>query len=138
MAEVFHRYIGKDGKAPKVSPAERKKQARQNELAAELTDERAQAVRVNRMRGEMLLAKARGELVTKELVERQAAYLLVALRQRILSLPQTYARRLLNISDQKEMAAKLKEMALSVLNEIKDLPSRVSDPDWLSKLEEDA
>ena len=96
------------------------------------------AVRVNRMRGEMLLAKARDELVTKELVERQAAYLLVALRQRILSLPQTYARRLLNISDQKEMAAKLKEMALSVLNEIKDLPSRVSDPDWLSKLEEDA
>jgi hypothetical protein len=60
------------------------------------------------------------------------------MRQRILSLPQTYSRRLLNISDQKEMAAKLKEMALSVLNEIKDLPSRVSDPDWLSKLEEDA
>jgi hypothetical protein len=27
------------------------------------------------------------------------------------------------------------EMALSVLNEIKDLPSRVSDPNWLDKLE---
>jgi hypothetical protein len=26
-------------------------------------------------------------------------------------------------------------MALSVLNEIKDLPSRVSDPNWLDKLE---
>ena len=87
MAEVFHRYIGKDGKLPKVSPADRKKQARQNELAAELTDERAQAVRVNRMRREMLLAKARGELIAKELVERQAAYLLIAMRQRILSLP---------------------------------------------------
>ena len=68
MAEVFHRYIGKDGKAPKVSPSERKERARQNELAAELTDERAQAVRVNRMRGEMLLAKARGELIVNELV----------------------------------------------------------------------
>jgi hypothetical protein len=35
------------------------------------------------------------------------------------------------------MAAKLKEMALSVLNEIKDLPSRVSDPNWLQTLEGD-
>jgi hypothetical protein len=101
----------------------------------ELAEERTAAVRVNRMRGEMLLAKARGELIQKDLVEQQAGYLLVALRQRILSLPQTYSRRLLNIRDQKEMAAKLKEMALSVLNELKDLPLKVTDPDWLEKLE---
>ena len=57
--------------------------------------------------------RARCDLVTKDLVQKQAAYLLVALRQRILSLPQTYARRLLGITDQKEMAAKLKEMSRS-------------------------
>jgi hypothetical protein len=137
MAEVFHRYLGKDGKLPKLSAQERKEAARRNKLATELTDERAQAVRINRMRSETLLAKARGELIAKDLVEKQAAYLLIAMRQRILGIPQTYSRRLLNISDQKEMAAKLKEMALSVLNEIKDLPSRVSDPNWLQTLEGD-
>jgi hypothetical protein len=42
-------------------------------------------------------------LITKDLVEKQAAYLLIAMRQRILGIPQTYSRRLLNISDQKEM-----------------------------------
>jgi hypothetical protein len=65
MAEVFHRYLGKDGKLPKLSAQERKEAARRNKLATELTDERAQAVRVNRMRSETLLAKARGELIAK-------------------------------------------------------------------------
>jgi phage terminase Nu1 subunit (DNA packaging protein) len=102
-----------------------------------LNRERTELTKTRRQQAEILLAKARGELITKQLVERQAAYLLVAMRQKILGIPQTYSRRLLNISDQKEMAAKLKEMALSVLNEIKDLPSRVSDPNWLQTLEGD-
>jgi hypothetical protein len=64
-----------------------------------------------------------------------AAYLLIAMRQKILGIPQTYSRRLLNISDRKEMAVRLKEMSFSVLNEIKHLPERVTDPNWLDKLE---
>jgi hypothetical protein len=135
MAEVLHRYIGKDGKLPKVSPAEREEQARRSKLAAELNDERTRGARVKRLQGEMLLAKARGD--RKELVEKQAAYLLVALRQRILSLPQTYSRRLLNISDSKEMAAWLKEISLAMLEELRNMPARVTDPNWLDRLEED-
>jgi hypothetical protein len=57
------------------------------------------------------------------------------MRQKILGIPQTYSRRLLNISDRKEMAVRLKEMSFSVLNEIKHLPERVTDPNWLDKLE---
>jgi hypothetical protein len=64
-----------------------------------------------------------------------AAYLLIAMRQKILGIPQTSSRRLLNISDRKEMAVRLKEMSFSVLNEIKHLPERVTDPNWLDKLE---
>ena len=37
----------------------------------------------------MLLAKARGELVAKSLVERQSAWLLIAMKQKILAVPQT-------------------------------------------------
>jgi hypothetical protein len=47
----------------------------------------------------MQLAERRGELIEKRLVEQQAAYLLVALRQRILAVPHAYARRILGLSD---------------------------------------
>jgi hypothetical protein len=51
------------------------------------------------MQSELILAKARGELIPKALVQQQAAFLLVALRQKIMQLPATYARRILNVSD---------------------------------------
>jgi hypothetical protein len=40
------------------------------------------------------------------MARRQAAHLLVSLRQKILAIPQTYSRRLLNISDFEKMSAK--------------------------------
>jgi hypothetical protein len=131
MAEI--QYIGKGG----LTPTERKARQKQRSLDQEFTEERTRAVAVKRQQTEMLLAKARGELIVKQLVERQAAYLLVALRQRIMSMPSTYARRMVNLPDTKAAAAVLKEVAISVLNEIKDLPSRVTDPNWLETLEGD-
>jgi hypothetical protein len=86
------------------------------------------------MRSEMLLAKARGELILKELVQKQAAYLLVCFRQKLLSVPHAYAGRLLGISDAHEMALKLREMALSLLEELQHLPEKVVDPDWLAHI----
>ena len=47
---------------------------------------------------ETVAAERRGELIAKSLVEKQAAYLLVALRQKILNLPQTYARRMVGLT----------------------------------------
>jgi hypothetical protein len=51
------------------------------------------------------------------LVEAQAADLLVALRQRILNVPQAYARRMVGVPDVKAAKAMLLEMAVSVLRE---------------------
>lgn len=103
-----------------------------------LDSERVKSIRTRRMQNEMFLAKAREELILKTLVEKQAAFLIVALRQKILSIPHTYARRILNLTDSKAAAAILKEMAVSVLNEIKDLPQKVVDPQWLDTIEKDA
>jgi hypothetical protein len=36
------------------------------------------------------------------------------------------------------MRKALREIAVSLLNEIRDLPSAVSHPDWLAKVEKDA
>jgi hypothetical protein len=70
------------------------------------------------------------------MARRQAAHLLVSLRQKILAIPQTYSRRLLNISDFEKMSAKLKEIAHSILSEIKDLP-HCAEPGWREKIEEE-
>ena len=88
------------------------------------------------MRSEMLLARARNELIEKRLVERQATYLFIAMRQKILNLPTTYARRLVGLTDVHEISGILKGAAHLILNEIKDLPSKVTDPRWLESLED--
>ena len=81
-------------------------------------------------------AAARGELIAKDLVAVQAAYLLVAVRQKMLNLPLTYARRIVGLKDADAAKKVLQEMAVSVLSELKDLPSKVIDPHWLESVEE--
>jgi hypothetical protein len=49
--------------------------------------------------------------------------------------PQAYTRQLLGITDAHVMSTKLREMALSLLNELKDLPKKVTNPRWLDELE---
>ena len=82
-------------------------------------------------------AAARGELIAKDLLEKQAAFLLVALRQKILNLLTTYARRMVGLADASAAKKMLQEMAISLLNELKDLPSKVTNPHWLRELEAD-
>jgi hypothetical protein len=76
-------------------------------------------------------------VIEKRLVEKQAAFLLVSLRQQILNLPQTYARRILNLTDVNEASRILREMSIAVLNDIKNLPQQVTDPNWLETLEKE-
>ena len=86
---------------------------------------------------ELLLAKARGELIQKELVVKQASFLLIAMRQKILNLPHTYASRLSGCKDIGEVRKILQGAAISILNEIRELPQKAVNPDWLKELEED-
>jgi hypothetical protein len=54
----------------------------------------------------------------------------------MLSAPDAHSRRILGLTDVNQARRILREMMISTLNEIKDLPLRISDPDWLKKLEE--
>ena len=87
------------------------------------------------MASEMELAVRRGELVEKRLVERQGAFLLIGLRRALLNLPQTYARRLVNIPDPNKVKSILRQAIHETLTKIANLPSEVVDRDWLAKLE---
>ena len=104
-------------------------------LSEEYLTVRNAQMRTKNLTAEMQLAERRGELIEKSLVERQAAYLLVALRQAILNTPQTWCRRILGLKDAAEASRILREMAVSILGEIKDLPSKVTNPDWLSTVD---
>ena len=50
--------------------------------------ERNAAMRAKRLKAEMELAQTRDQLIDKDLVGRQAAYLLIAFRKAVLRLPQ--------------------------------------------------
>ena len=101
------------------------------ELSREYLQIRNAQMRTKHLTAEMALAERREELIEKRLVEQQAAYLLVAMRQAILNVPQTWCRRLMGLNDATQVSKILREMALSILGEIKDRPAKVTNPDWL-------
>jgi phage terminase Nu1 subunit (DNA packaging protein) len=102
-----------------------------------LIDERIAATAAKRKQSELLLAKARNEVILKELVQKQAGFLLMAFRQKVLSIPQRYSRKLAELTDVNKVNQMLKEMSYTLLNELQDFPSKISDPDWLKTLEEE-
>ena len=83
----------------------------------------------------MAVAERRGELITKKLVQQQAAYLMITFRQTMLNLGASWARRFVGLSDVHQAKRLLDEMARSTLTELADLPQKVTDPNWLSAIE---
>jgi hypothetical protein len=102
----------------------------------EYLEVRNRQMRAKAFISEVAAAVRRGELIEKRLVTAQAQYLFVAMRQKILNLPATYARHLVGLKDVREVNSVLEGAARSILNEIKDLPGTVTDPHWLESLEE--
>lgn len=82
------------------------------------------------------LARIRGDVIEVKLVEKQLAYMLIAMRQQVLAIPTSYARKFLHKDDIKEIYKILEEMCHRILLDIKDLPKKAIDPNWLDELEE--
>ena len=88
----------------------------------------------------MELAQRRGELISRKLAFPQLGYLLVAFRQRTLLAPAQIARRLVLMgfvdpAKQLSVSEAIKEDIHTLLTELADLPAKVTDPDWLERLE---
>jgi hypothetical protein len=103
-------------------------------LSEEYLRHRNDQMRTKNLAAQMLLAERRGELIERRLVERQAAFLLLSLRQRVLAVPDRLARQLVGITDVKKAKAILKEAMLALLTELADLPSKVTNPRWLDEV----
>ena len=60
---------------------------------------------------------------------------MISLRQRLLNLS-SHTHKLVGL-DAKAMRKALREIAVSLLNKVRDLPQAVTDPHWFKKLEAD-
>jgi hypothetical protein len=100
--------------------------------------ERNKAMRLKRMREEMLLAKERGQLIERELVIKQLSYLVIAIRQRLLSLPLNIGNR---FGDRQVPIREVVEYAKRLINEtlveLSKLPDCVDPAEWKKFLEEE-
>jgi hypothetical protein len=118
MAEVIHRYVADPGvaaarKAERAAAEKRReaeakrkdasKRAASSE-SAELRREQTIHERLKRLQRETEIAERRGQLIERDLVERQAGFLLAALRSRCMAATSAWSRSLVNISDPREMS----------------------------------
>ena len=89
MAEVIHRYLGNDGKIPKLTAEQKERQGSDARLQAAKARER-EAIAALR---EAELARKRGELVETAVVAREAQDVSIIIRSRLLLLPTQLARK---------------------------------------------
>ena len=91
--------------------------------------ERAELTRVRVMRDSMLLAERREELIETDVVQRQAAAMFVACRQKLLSIPANISRRVVG-KDARAIHDALTKEIHKALHEMADFHKKVINPDW--------
>ena len=95
-----------------------------------------------KLKAQTFLAEAQakekaGELISRELVARQAQYIFICLRQTILNFPTLYAHRVVGITDEHQAKAMLTKAAHEFLTELASFPEKAIDPNWMKTLEAD-
>jgi hypothetical protein len=96
--------------------------------------------RNSKLRAQALMVEAQAkekaeELISKELVTRQAQYILICLRQSILNFPTKYARVMVALDSEHEAKPLLTKAAHEFLNELVSFPEKIINPNWLQTLE---
>ena len=136
-----HPHLGVSGAKPRLPKAEPNGEPASKEeiarLSAEYLRTRNEQMRAKALSAQMKLAKERGELISKELVSRQAAFIFTSLRQSVLNFPSTYARQMVGLTDPRQAKEALTKTAHEFLIELSNFPEKCADPGWLETLEDD-
>ena len=109
----------------------------QHELNKLYTRSKIRYVDTREKRSRVELAKERGQLVEKKLVINQAAFLFGAMRAKMLAWPYGWARKFVGLKDAAQANNLLTEMVNSGLRELRDMPQKITDPNWLETLEDE-
>ena len=107
-----------------------------SKLSAQYLIRRNHSIDLKSKAAEIELAVKRGTLVEKRLVEQQATWLLMAMRQKLINLGSSHAHKFIGLTDLNQIRQILREIGLNVWQEVKDLP-KTADKDWLKTLEAD-
>ena len=130
MAEVIHRYIGRDG-APDESERETRFGVERKCIDAETARQKLHQAKLLAMKG---------ELVSKRHAIKQASFLILSLRARLLALGGTLSPRIAKAcgdGDQRAIESLIDVEVRDALSEISEMPRRIADPHWIEKLGED-
>jgi hypothetical protein len=87
--------------------------------------EKTRATIVRRQQNELLLVKARDEVILKPLVEAQATFVAVTLRQIILAFPLKTARKMVRLPDEKAAKRILDKVAHDLCKELASFPAKI-------------
>ena len=136
MAEVFHRYLRRGEPVPERDADVDALKAKKLATDLQFVEEKKRQVIERRRECEIRNLRSKRELIPRELVLKQSAFLVLSLRARLLAIPAQHARELLEISDEREMAQKLDVIVRSTLETLANLPERVTDEHWMKKLVE--
>ena len=117
-------YIPAPPKPPKPPEPPRQRLPPQR---APLTESEERYRQARAMGEEMKIAKAKQELIPRDLALKQASFLVLSIRARLLALPA-------EMGLDRELEEKLTHKLRSALEELVDFPERVTDPDWMLKL----
>jgi hypothetical protein len=125
MTDVFHHYVGRDGKRPKPSVAQIDRENSRAELVAAQVRERiAKAILA-----EAEVARKRGELISRDTAVKQSSFIMASIRQRLLSLAGSLPRKLAGKS-QHEMKLIIDASIRECLTELSKLPERVTQEEY--------
>jgi hypothetical protein len=130
MKQPIPGIAGLKPRAPKPEGNGKLSKEESRALDREYRVQRNQALQLKNHRETMLLAKARGELIEKRLVQLQASFLLTAHRRAAMALQQAYCDRLAAAGDPLEVKTILDEAMRGLLTEVADLPNRIDAAAW--------
>jgi hypothetical protein len=129
--EVRERLVRAKGRTSEATREEISK------LSAEYLVSRNSKLRAQAFMAEAQAKEKAGELISRELVARQAQYILICLRQRVLNFPTKYAHRMVGLRNEHEAKQLLTKAAHEFLIELANFHEKAINPNWLESLEAD-
>jgi hypothetical protein len=126
MADIFHHYVGRDGKTPKPTAKQKEQQDARADLVRAQTRERVAKATL----AELEARKRTRELLEVSDVTWRANDMMTRLRQGFLALPSIIMRRMppgMSRDDRHKVRMIIDEEVRNALNELSRLPARLVD-----------
>ena len=133
MVTVYHRYLRRGEPAPEPDADAQKAAKAAADL--EFVHEKRLQVIERRRETEIRNLRSKRELIPRQLVQKQAAFLVLSLRARLLALSAQHARELFEIADERELQFRLDAIVRDALDELAEMPLRVTYEHWMQKLD---